>query len=58
VLTMVGRGLSNAEIAASLFITAATAKAHVAHLRAKLGARDRVQLVIAAYEAGLVPPSR
>jgi DNA-binding NarL/FixJ family response regulator len=58
VLTMVGRGLSNAEIAASLFISAGTAKAHVARLLAKLGARDRVQLVIAAYEAGLVPPSR
>jgi DNA-binding NarL/FixJ family response regulator len=40
----------------SLSISAATAKAHVARLLAKLGARDRVQLVIAAYEAGLVPP--
>jgi DNA-binding NarL/FixJ family response regulator len=58
VLTMVGRGLSNAEIAASLYISAATAKAHVARLLAKLGARDRIQLVIAAYETGLVPPSR
>jgi DNA-binding NarL/FixJ family response regulator len=55
---LIGRGLSNAEIATSLFISAATAKAHVARLLAKLGARDRVQLVIAAYEAGLVPPSR
>jgi DNA-binding NarL/FixJ family response regulator len=58
VLTLVGRGMSNAEIAASLFISAATAKAHVARLLAKVGARDRVQLVIAAYEAGLVQPGR
>jgi DNA-binding NarL/FixJ family response regulator len=58
VLTLVGRGLSNGEIAASLYISAATAKVHVARLRAKLDARDRVQLVIAAYDVGLVPPSR
>jgi len=55
VLRLVGLGLSNAEIAAALYITVGTAKTHVARLLAKLGARDRVQLVITAYEAGLVP---
>jgi DNA-binding NarL/FixJ family response regulator len=54
VLALVGRGMSNAEIAASLFISVATAKSHVARLFSKLGARDRVQLVIIAYETGLV----
>lgn len=57
VLTLIGRGLSNGEIAERLFISAATAKAHVARLLAKLGARDRIQLVITAYEAGLVSAS-
>ncbi|MFV2101483.1 response regulator [Micromonospora sp. LOL_024] len=58
VLTLVGRGLSNAEIANQLVISVATAKAHVARLFSKLDARDRVHLVIAAYEAGLVTPPR
>ncbi|SHN42533.1 response regulator [Cryptosporangium aurantiacum] len=56
VLTLVGRGLSNAEIASELFISVATAKAHVARLLTKLDARDRVQLVILAYQFGLVSP--
>lgn len=54
VLTLVGRGLSNAEIAADLHISPATAKAHVARLFTKLDARDRVQLAILAYQLGLV----
>ena len=58
VLTLIGRGMSNGEIAAQLCISTATAKAHVAHLLTKLGARDRVQLVIVAYEADLVSPYR
>ncbi|MFE7665303.1 response regulator [Streptomyces celluloflavus] len=58
VLTLVGLGRSNSEIAAELVITAATAKSHVARLLSKLSARDRVQLVIIAYETGLVAPPR
>ncbi|WP_328621162.1 response regulator transcription factor [Streptomyces sp. NBC_00354] len=58
VLTLVGRGRSNSEIAQDLFITVATTKSHVARLLTKLDARDRVQLVIKAYEMGLVTPPR
>jgi len=53
VLQMVARGMSNAEIAEELTISPATAKTHVAHLLTKLDARDRIQLVIIAYQTGL-----
>jgi DNA-binding NarL/FixJ family response regulator len=53
VLRLVATGLSNAEVAERLCISPATAKTHVAHLLTKLDARDRVQLVILAYQAGL-----
>jgi len=56
VLTMVARGMSNAEIAEELTISPATAKTHVAHLLTKLDARDRIQLVIMAYQSGLCDP--
>ncbi|MFG2365175.1 response regulator [Streptomyces mirabilis] len=58
VLTLVGTGLSNAEIAERLFISVATAKTYLTRLLSKLDARDRVQLVIIAYEAGLVSVTR
>ncbi|MEU6271630.1 response regulator transcription factor [Streptomyces populi] len=58
VLTLVGSGLSNAEIAERLFISVATAKTYLTRLLSKLGARDRVQLVIIAYDAGLVSVNR
>jgi DNA-binding NarL/FixJ family response regulator len=56
VLTLIGQGLSNREIADALVIGAATIKTHVSRILAKLNARDRAQLVVAAYETGLVSP--
>jgi DNA-binding NarL/FixJ family response regulator len=56
VLELVGEGLNNAEIAGRLFITPLTAKTHVSRIMTKLAARDRVQLVVIAYESGLVRP--
>ncbi len=56
VVALVARGLSNAEIATELYISPATAKTHVSRAMLKLGARDRAQLVVMAYEAGLAGP--
>ena len=58
VLVLIGRGLSNGEIAAHLHLAAATVKTHVSRLLMKLCARDRAQLVIAAYESGLLSTSQ
>ncbi|MBO0868440.1 MAG: response regulator transcription factor [Micromonosporaceae bacterium] len=57
VLSLIGRGRSNPEIAAQLHLSPATVKTHIGHLLAKLHARDRAQLVIVAYESGLVTVS-
>jgi len=57
VLTLIGLGLSNTEIAGRLYVSMSTTKTHIGRLLMKLGARDRAHLVIAAYEAGLVSPS-
>ncbi|MFG2039168.1 response regulator [Dactylosporangium sp. NPDC048998] len=56
VMALVGAGLSNEDIAAKLYVSPATAKTHVSRAMIKLGARDRAQLVVFAYEAGLVRP--
>jgi DNA-binding NarL/FixJ family response regulator len=56
VLALVGQGRTNAEIAHALFLSPLTAKTHVSRIMSKLGARDRVQLVVVAYETGLVRP--
>jgi DNA-binding NarL/FixJ family response regulator len=58
VLTLIGRGLTNAEIAEQLVISPLTAKTYVSRILTKLDARDRAQLVIVAYESGLITPQR
>ncbi|WP_309075610.1 response regulator transcription factor [Paenarthrobacter sp.] len=56
VFQLIAQGQSNPEIAAGLFLSEATVKTHVGHILAKLGARDRVQVVVIAYETGVVSP--
>ncbi|MDD8014457.1 MAG: response regulator transcription factor [Acidobacteriota bacterium] len=58
ILKSIARGLTNAEIAGELFIGEATVRTHVSNLLGKLGLRDRVQIVVFAYESGIVQPGR
>jgi DNA-binding NarL/FixJ family response regulator len=58
VLRLMARGLSNAEIARELAVGVETVKTHVGDVLAKVGARDRTQAVVAAYESGFIDPRR
>ena len=58
VVRLVAQGQSNAEIAATLYLSEATVKSHIARILAKLGLRDRVQVAVYAYEHGIVRPGR
>ncbi len=57
VMAMVGQGLSNEQIGAAIFLSPATIRTHVSHAMTKLGARDRAQLVVIAYQTGLIKPN-